>query len=144
MFVPDGQSGRWRRPERICAGQNDKEGQAIPQDQFRLSGIVPRADESISHSLWMSSNAEAPPSMLTATSPPCPHQAPRICFPGSESLTWLARPRRPCPDSGGLDAVRDRAVVGAGLRGLFSRHGREYARLVGSSTRDGVRRGGVK
>ncbi len=38
MFVPDGQSGR-SRPERICAGQNNKEGQAILEDQSRLNGI---------------------------------------------------------------------------------------------------------
>src|SRR5712692_161323 len=39
MFAHDGQSGRSRRPERICAGQNDKEGLAMLQDPFRLSGI---------------------------------------------------------------------------------------------------------
>jgi hypothetical protein len=40
MFVPDGQSDRSRRQERICAGQNHKEGQAIVQDRFSLSGIA--------------------------------------------------------------------------------------------------------
>jgi hypothetical protein len=42
MFVPDGQSDRSRTPERICAGQTDKEGQAIVQDRFSLSGIASR------------------------------------------------------------------------------------------------------
>lgn len=39
MFVPDGQSDRSRPPERICAGQTDKGGQATVQDRFSLSGI---------------------------------------------------------------------------------------------------------
>ena len=38
-FVSDRQSSRQRRPERICAGQSDKEGQGILEDQLRLSGI---------------------------------------------------------------------------------------------------------
>jgi hypothetical protein len=40
MFAPDGQSDPPRRPGRICAGQNHKDGQAILEDQFRLSGIA--------------------------------------------------------------------------------------------------------
>jgi hypothetical protein len=40
MFAPDRQLGRSGNLEPICAGQSDKEGQLILEDQLMLSGIL--------------------------------------------------------------------------------------------------------
>ena len=54
-FVSDRQSSRQRRPERICAGQSDKEGQGILEDQLRLSGI----------GAWLARSPWPPPSPVS-------------------------------------------------------------------------------
>src|ERR1017187_8535415 len=64
-FVSDRQSSRQRRPERICAGQSDKEGQGILEDQLRLSGIG--AMSRISPSAAASTTSPSRPRRTTAS-----------------------------------------------------------------------------